>query len=291
VIGLGKLGGEELNFSSDVDLMYVYATDEGRMAAAEDAPSRGDFARKLGRRLTAALADLGEEGALYRVDLRLRPEGRVGKVAHTLAEAEEYYRDRASTWERLALLKARPVAGDRALGERFLKEVRPFVFGRPFGAAEVAEVREVKRRLDQKIAERAETDRHVKLGFGGIREIEFVVQALQLRHGQRRPELRERGTLPALRALHEGGVLAESELRELEPAYVFLRDVENKLQMVADTQTHTLPAENEALRACALRLGYADGPAPAEELLRRDYRRHTTAAHRVFVRVFEETAA
>jgi [glutamine synthetase] adenylyltransferase / [glutamine synthetase]-adenylyl-L-tyrosine phosphorylase len=291
VIGLGKLGGEELNFSSDVDLMYVYATDEGRMAAAEDAPSRGDFARKLGRRLTAALADLGEEGALYRVDLRLRPEGRVGKVAHTLAEAEEYYRDRASTWERLALLKARPVAGDRALGERFLKEVRPFVFGRPFGAPELAEVREVKRRLDQKIAERAETDRHVKLGFGGIREIEFVVQALQLRHGQRRPELRERGTLPALRALHEGGVLAESELRELEPAYVFLRDVENKLQMVADTQTHTLPAENEALRACALRLGYADGPAPAEELLRRDYRRHTTAAHRVFVRVFEETAA
>jgi glutamate-ammonia-ligase adenylyltransferase len=208
-------------------------------------------------------------------------------VAHTLAEAEDYYRDRASTWERLALLKARPVAGDRALGRRFLKELRPFVFGRPFGPDALREVLDVKHRLDQKVAERAETDRHVKLGFGGIREIEFVVQALQLRHAQRRPELRERGTLPALRALYEAGLLPEQELRDLEPAYVFLRDVENKLQMVADTQTHTLPREPEALRACALRLGYADGPDPAEELLLRDYRRHTTAANRVFRRVFE----
>jgi glutamate-ammonia-ligase adenylyltransferase len=289
VLGLGKLGGEELNFSSDVDLMFVYATDEGFVGGPES-PSRGDYSRKLARRVTAALADLTEEGALYRVDLRLRPEGRVGKVAHSLAEAQDYYRERASTWERLALLKARPVAGDQALGLRFLKELRPFVFGRPFGKEALGEVLEVKRRLDQKIAERAETDRHVKLGFGGIREIEFVVQALQLRHSQRRPELRERGTLSALRALHQGGLLPEVELRELEPAYVFLRDVENKLQMVADTQTHTLPVEREALRACALRLGYADGPDPAEDLLLRDYRRHTTAAHRVFHRVFEEQA-
>jgi glutamate-ammonia-ligase adenylyltransferase len=290
VLGLGKLGGEELNFSSDVDLMFVYGTDEGTMGKGAGSPSRGDYARKLARRVTAALADLTEEGALYRVDLRLRPEGRVGKVAHTLAEAEDYYRERASTWERLALLKARPVAGDLALGQRLLKRLRPFVFGRPFGREQIAEVRDVKHRLDQKIAERAETERHVKLGFGGIREIEFVVQALQLRHSQRRPGLRHRGTLDALRALHEGGLLPEAELRELEPAYVFLRDVENKLQMVADTQTHTLPAEREALRACALRLGYTDGPAPAEELLLRDYRRHTTAAHRVFHRVFEEPA-
>ncbi len=288
VLGLGKLGGEELNFSSDVDLMYLYASDEGQMARRPGSSSRGDFARSLARRITAALGDLTEEGALYRVDLRLRPEGRVGKVAHTLAEAEDYYRDRASTWERLALLKARPVAGDRALGLRFLKQLRPFVFGRPFGAHALGEVLEQKRRLDQKVAERAETDRHVKLGFGGIREVEFVVQALQLRHAQRRPELRERGTLPALRALHEAGLLPQEELRDLEPAYVFLRDVENKLQMVADTQTHTLPREPAALRACALRLGYADGPAPAEELLLRDYRRHTTAANRVFRRVFEE---
>jgi glutamate-ammonia-ligase adenylyltransferase len=214
----------------------------------------------------------------------------VGKVAHTLAEAHEYYQERASTWERLALLKARPVAGDRDLGLRFLKGLRPFVFGRPFGPKALEEVRDVKHRLDQKIAERAETDRHVKLGFGGIREIEFVVQALQLRHAQRRKELRDRGTLAALRALHEGGHLPEPEFRELEPAYVFLRDVENKLQMVADTQTHTLPVEREALRACALRLGYTDGPSPAEELLLRDYRRHTTAAHRVFERVFAEPA-
>ncbi len=291
VLGLGKLGGEELNFSSDVDLLYLYASDEGQMGTGSASRSRGDFARSLARRITAALGDLTEEGALYRVDLRLRPEGRVGKVAHSLAEAEDYYRDRASTWERLAFLKARPVAGDRALGLRFLKQLRPFVFGRPFGGAALREVLEVKRQLDQKVAERAETDRHVKLGFGGIREIEFVVQAMQLRHAQRRPELRERGTLAALRALHEAGLVPEQDLHDLESAYVFLRDVENKLQMVADTQTHTLPREQEALRACALRLGYTDGPAPAEELLLRDYRRHTTAANRVFRRVFEEGGA
>ena len=287
VLGLGKLGGEELNFSSDVDLVYVFASEDGRLGRRGAGLPRDQYAKQLARRLTAALGDVTAQGSVYRVDLRLRPEGQMGKLAVTVAAAEDYYRERASTWERLALVKARPVAGDRALGQSFLRRVQPFVYGRPFGPDDLAAMREVKRGIDKKVAARAETHRHVKLGFGGIREIEFAVQVLQLRHGRRVPRLRRRATLEALAALRETGRLEEAEARDLERAYLFLRDVENKLQMVADTQTHTLPDDAAALRTCALRLGY-QGPGPAEEALLADYRRHTEAAHRVFRRVMEE---
>jgi len=287
VLGLGKLGGEELNFSSDVDLVYVFASEEGHVGRGPLAMPRDEYARQLARRVTAALGDVTGQGSVYRVDLRLRPEGRLGKLAVTVAAAEAYYRERASTWERLALVKARPIAGDRVLGQSFLRRVRPFVFGRPFGPEDLAAVREVKRGIDKKVAARAETHRHVKLGFGGIREIEFAVQVLQLRHGRRQPGLRSRSTRKALAALRDAGRLGEAEALDLERAYLFLRDVENKLQMVADTQTHTLPPDVAALRVCALRLGY-QGPGPAEEALLHDYKRHTEAAHRVFRRVMEE---
>jgi [glutamine synthetase] adenylyltransferase / [glutamine synthetase]-adenylyl-L-tyrosine phosphorylase len=284
VLALGKLGGAELNFSSDVDLVYVHR-DAG--------PEAGSDARAqaLGRQLTAVLADTTEEGHVYRVDLRLRPEGRAGSISHSLQSAAEYYRWRGATWERLALLKARPLAGDRAVARELLRQAGPFVWSQPFGPDAVAEVLRHKHESDRRLAARQLENRHVKLGRGGIREIELVAQVLQIRAGGRRRKPRARGTLVALEELRSAGALSAAAHGRLARAYVFLRDVENKLQMVADTQTHTLPAENEALRACALRLGYADGPAPAEELLRRDYRRHTTAAHRVFVRVFEETAA
>ena len=287
VLGMGKLGGGELNFSSDVDLIYLYDSDQGRMAARASAPGRGEFHRALARRLTAALADLSEEGYVYRVDLRLRPEGKVGPVAQSLAAVEDYYRMRGATWERLALLKAWPVAGDRRLGRRFLERVRPFIYGRPFEADAVQEVRGIKREIDRRVAARDETRRNVKLGVGGIREIELVAQVLQARHGRRNPRLRVRDTLGALDRLAAGQLISSDEHHTLVRAYIFLRDVENKLQMVADTQTHSLPASAEGLRQCALRLGYRDGPGPPDEALLRDYRVHTEATHRIFDAVFE----
>jgi glutamate-ammonia-ligase adenylyltransferase len=283
VLGMGKLGGAELNFSSDVDLIYVYDTDRGRMGRGASAPERGQYFQDLARGLTSLLAEVTGEGHVYRVDLRLRPEGRMGSLALPLPAFARYYRTRGATWERLALLKAWPVAGDRALGARVLERVRPFVYGRPFGEAALADVRRLKGQIDHKLALRAESGRHVKLGVGGIREVELLTQVLQLRHGRRRVDLRQRGTLAALRALTHAKRLRADDHETLAHAYVFLRDVENKLQVVSNTQVHALPEDPEGMRACALRLGYRDRPAlSARDALLADYRRHTAAVHRLF---------
>ncbi len=286
VLGMGKLGGHELNFSSDVDLVYVYDTDRGRVGQGPAAVARDRFHEQLARRLTAALSEVTAEGSVYRVDLRLRPEGRAGSVALPLSAFASYYRTRGATWERLALLKAWPVAGDRELGARCLEKTRSFVFGRPFGEPALAEVRKMKAQIDQKVAQRAEQVRHVKLGIGGIRELELCVQVLQLRSAGKRRGLRPRGTRLALDALLEADLLAPAEHRSLQRAYLFLRDVENKLQMVSDAQVHVLPEDAEEVRRCALRLGYRDhhGIAAGEALLE-DYRRHTEGVHRAYERV------
>ncbi|MET0556688.1 MAG: DUF294 nucleotidyltransferase-like domain-containing protein [Vicinamibacteria bacterium] len=274
VLALGKLGGRELNFSSDVDLVYVYEDDD---AAAAEA---------LARALTQALHDVTDEGHVYRVDLRLRPEGGAGRVACPAAAFTSYYAARGATWERLALLKARPVAGDRELGRRCLEETAAFVFDRPFDAGARGDVRALKRQIDARLAARSETDRHVKLGRGGIREIELCAQVLQLQFGERQAALRARGTVEALDALHVLGVLAQPEHRALTDAYAFLRDVENKLQMVADAQVHVLPRDPAELRRLALKLGLRDrGPVTAEEALRAEYARRTDAVHRAFLRI------
>jgi glutamate-ammonia-ligase adenylyltransferase len=287
VLALGKLGAGELNFSSDVDLVYLYASDRGRMARRASAPTRDEHSTALARRVTSYLAETTTEGSVYRVDLRLRPEGRMGALAQPLRAFEEYYRTRGRTWERLALLRARPVAGDRPLGARFLGRVRPFLFGRPFDAAAVAEVRQLKGETDREVARRGETERNVKLGTGGIREVEFLVQAFQLRFGRRRPGLRVRDTLGVLDALRHTRLLGEEEHGALRRAYVFLRDVENKLQMVADAQVHALPVSDDEIRLCALRLGYRDEAAlDAGEALWRDHRSHTGAVNRIFTAVF-----
>ncbi|HEY6553223.1 MAG TPA: hypothetical protein VI669_07700 [Vicinamibacteria bacterium] len=283
VLGMGKLGGGELNFSSDIDLIYVYGSDRGRMARNASSPSRSDFNKALAVRVTAALANLTDEGYVYRVDLRLRPEGRVGPPAQSLAGCQEYYRTRGATWERLALLKAWPVAGDATVGQAFLRRLRPFVYGRPFQDGEMGEVRRIKKEIDRKIAARDESHRNVKLGIGGIREIEFVAQILQLRHGQRDPRLQVRNTLAALDVLEQVQLLPAAEHETLRKAYVFLRDVENKLQMVADAQTHSLPRSDEEVALCARRLGYraAPGASPGSALLD-DHRIHTEAVHSIF---------
>jgi glutamate-ammonia-ligase adenylyltransferase len=272
VLGLGKLGGRELNYSSDVDLVYVYE---------DSAP--GDVEETLARGLTQALDDVDAEGRVYRVDLRLRPEGGAGRVAIAAAAFVEYYATRGATWERLALLKARPVAGDLDLGWRCLEQIAPFVFGRPFGEGQLADVRAIKQAIDRRIAARAETGRHVKLGRGGIREVELVAQVLQLRQGA--SGTRTRGTCETLDALQSAGALPEADHGALRQAYAFLRDVENKLQMATDAQTHVLPRDLAEQRRLALRLGLRDGATSAQDALRDEYARHTDAVHAVFARV------
>jgi len=283
VLGMGKLGGGELNFSSDVDLLYLYDSDRGRVRRGASAPPRRDYYQNLARRLTVALGDVTGEGYVYRVDLRLRPEGGAGSVALPASAFAGYYRARGASWERLALLKARPVAGDFELGARGLERTSRFVFGPPFGEEALRELRRLKQQVDRRIAVRSEQARHVKLGIGGIREIELVTQVLQLRFGGRRRALRPRGTLEALSALLDADLVSAADHRDLTRAYLFLRDVENKLQVVSDAQVHVLPEDPQELRRCALRLGYRDRSGiAAEQALVADYRRSTDAVHRIY---------
>jgi glutamate-ammonia-ligase adenylyltransferase len=268
VVGMGKLGGGELNFSSDVDLIYVYASDEGE---TRPAPGRGrvvsipneEYFEYLSRDLTKALTQGTQEGHVFRVDLRLRAEGSVGRLARPLAGYARYYQSRGQVWERLALLKAWPVAGDPALGKAFLRMVKPFVIGkartaigREEAAAIVAQVKAVKDMIDDKMEERGQGRRNVKLGTGGIREIEFTVQTVQVLCGRKLPGILDRSTLASLAKFQQAGLLGSATESALRRAYIFLRDVEHKLQMVYDLQTHALPDSKEEMARCAVRLGY-----------------------------------
>jgi glutamate-ammonia-ligase adenylyltransferase len=260
VLALGKLGGGELNYSSDIDLIYVYEA-EGRTLGPQ-AVVNADFFARLGGTLARLLSDHTEDGQAYRVDLRLRPDGAQGALARSRAATLDYYRATARTWERQALLKARPVAGDLALGAGLLAELAPHVHGRPLDAAAIADILLAKRRIEARAAAGAgEFD--VKVGVGGIRDVEFLVQFLQLLHGAGRPELRAGGTLAALAALEAAGALRPDERADLDAGYRFLRRVEHHVQAMFDLQTHRLPRDAEAQRVLAIRMGFA--PASAWE--------------------------
>jgi glutamate-ammonia-ligase adenylyltransferase len=248
VFGMGKLGGEELNFSSDVDLVYLYETDAG--AAGE--LSLHQFFSRLCERLTKVIAEVTDDGFVFRVDLRLRPEGSRGAICNSLAAAESYYESWGRPWERQAWVKARAVAGDLSLGDETLAVLAPFIWPRSSGADVIKHVHELMTKIR---AELSDPD-DVKVGPGGIREIEFFVQALQMVHG-RATAVRERGTMRALDKLLFAGVVSEAERRSLAEAYVFLRRVEHRLQLDGLRQTHALPSDEERRALMARRLGYA----------------------------------
>jgi glutamate-ammonia-ligase adenylyltransferase len=294
VIAMGKLGGGELNFSSDVDLLYVYGADGGATAPAPRSGGRSvsneEYFERLSREVTRALADPAPEGHVFRVDLRLRAEGTSGQLARSLDRYEQYYRTRGEQWERMALLKAWPVAGSMEVGQAFLKRIHPFVFegnGRHDPVSVLAQVKTVKDMIDSKMAGRGQERRNVKLGHGGIREIEFIVQAAQILLGARMPEVRDRSTLGALEKLGRKRLLSVKDRQALERAYVFLRDVEHKLQMVHDLQTHAIPESPDELARCAIRLGYpaADRRVAGRKFLA-DHRRHTGEVNRIFKSLF-----
>lgn len=238
VLGLGKLGGEDLNFSSDIDLIYLSRGGGQTAGGPSGALDHASLYTRLAEELTRSLSLLTPDGFCFRVDLNLRPQGRVGALVHSLGAALAYYETLGRTWERAALLKARPIAGDRALGAEFLEGVSPFVWRRSLDLGAVDELRELKAQIDLRATANADD---VKLGPGGIREIEFFANALQLVHGGKRPLLRERNTVRALRRLEHEGLIAAPDFDRLEEAYAFLRTVENRLQLVEERQTHALP--------------------------------------------------
>src|SRR5205823_5941396 len=213
-------------------------------------------------RLRSAHTDRGQA---YRVDLRLRPEGHRGPLARTLASTLSYYDTLGRTWERQALIKLRPVAGDLELGREFLQAIEPFVYRKYLSFAEINEIKSIKRRIEHKTSREGESETDVKTGHGGIRDIEFTIQFLQLLNGGDLPEVRHRNTLLAMHALEQAGCLTAQEYQILDDAYRFLRKTEHRLQLLFDLQTHRLPSAEDELRKLSLRMGY-DEPGPADPL-------------------------
>lgn len=265
VLGMGKLGGRELNCGSDVDLLPFYETDEGEVHL-NDAPTEQTIHEHFARvtqRLTATLEEATDEGFCWRVDLRLRPEGSRGPLVNSLAAAERYYETWGRTWERAALLRARPVAGDIAFGEQVLEALAPFVWRKNVDPRIAVEMTELVIRGRNELS--TEPDRDLKLGPGGIREVEFFVQSLQLIWGGREPSLRLSNTLEALRRLRGRGLVTDRESRELDAAYLTLRRLEHRVQYATGLQTHSLP-HAELLETIAKTVGLATGRELEKEL-------------------------
>lgn len=252
-LGLGKLGGRELNHSSDIDLIFLYS-DEGQVSPNL---SNHQWFNRLATKVLETFSASHAAGPLFRVDLRLRPEGPAGPMTRSLESMENYYSGFGETWERLALIKARGICGSEELAYDFLRQHQPFIYPKSPSAELLDEIAAIKRRIERDIVGHENLERNVKLGAGGIREIEFVVLALQLLHGARHAFLQETSTLKTLPALAELELLPRQEAVDLEKAYRFLRQVEHRLQMEAEQQTHTVPEDPEALTRLAGSLGFA----------------------------------
>jgi glutamate-ammonia-ligase adenylyltransferase len=272
-LGMGKLGGRELNYSSDIDLILIYDADAPPFANTDGI---GSVTARLARDLIALMDARDANGYVFRTDLRLRPDPAATPPAVSLLGALTYYESMGQNWERAAMIKARPVAGDLDLGDRFLAAIRPFVWRRGLDFAAVADIHALKRRI---VAHRNATlndgddpvqrlqGYNVKLGEGGIRDIEFLIQTLQIVWGGRDPSLRVRSTLASGQRLVETGHLDATAFAELTDSYNFFRMVEHRLQMVNDRQTHELPATPEEIGQFATFLGFPSGETFAEALL------------------------
>jgi len=284
VIGLGKLGGQELNYSSDVDVIFVYS-EEGSVFKTPPRPNeqtgRGlanhPYFLRLAEAMIAEIGRMTPDGALFRVDVRLRPEGKTGPLARSLDGYENYYAQWGQTWERMMLIKARPAAGDAALGAEFLEMAQSFRYPRSLNPRTLREVAAVKKRIETEVVKEGELERNIKLGRGGIREIEFVAQSLQILHAGRLPFLQGTTTMTVLQRLARYALLKPGDASELEAAYAFLRDIEHRLQMEAGRQTHTIPTERRARQRLARLMGF-DALAEFEAALRQ----HTGNVRRIY---------
>ena len=270
VLGMGKLGARELNYSSDIDLVLMFDPAAPIYTERTADHAMVGFAARTARGLVGLMETRDADGYVFRTDLRLRPDPAATPPAVAITSAITYYESMGQNWERAAMIKARPVAGDLALGFGFLEAIRPFIWRRGLDFAAVADIQAMKRRIDEHKGGALSGDadpvtriagHNVKLGEGGIREIEFLVQTLQLVWGGRDPGLRDRTTLGALRLLTRAGHVPRSAARELAEAYRFLRRVEHRLQMVNDRQTHSLPEKPEDLARIAVFLGFPDTAA------------------------------
>ncbi len=278
VLGMGKLGGEELNFSSDIDLIFAY-TAEGSVAGPQ-MESNQEFFTRLGRSLIAVINDVTADGFVFRVDMRLRPNGASGPLALSFDALEQYYQAHGREWERYALIKARLVGGDRSAGKEILERLRPFVYRRYLDYGAIEAIRALKLMIERELLRKG-VEHNIKLGPGGIREIEFIGQAFQLIRGGRETVLQERRIERVLDLLAEYGDLTPQSVADLHAAYRFLRRTENRLQMAEDRQSHSLPEDDDGRMVLAAAMGF-----PGWDSFYADLRRHMRKVHGYFDQVF-----
>jgi glutamate-ammonia-ligase adenylyltransferase len=285
VIALGKLGGRELNYSSDIDLMFVYSGNGYTDGA--DRISNKEFFKKVSNLYTEMLSTYTSDGACYRVDLRLRPDGSLGEVCLSLDGAKSYYESRARDWELQMLIKARVAAGEPLPGRQLLESVEPRIYQTSLDFSAVEAVSATRERIHEKANRRSrDTGLDIKLARGGIRDIEFLVQCLQRLHGGREPWVRQGGTMLALLRLQDKNLLSEVEYSRLAAAYEFLRHLEHRLQIFEDRQTHTLPAHQKDLELLARKMPATElGRLPSAEKLLHQLNLHLEEVQETYDRV------
>ena len=288
VLALGKLGGMELNYSSDIDLILLFDVD-GQTDGSRSI-SNQEFFDQLGRYIVKLLSEPTELGTAYpRVDLRLRPEGSRGPVSCSASYAQAYYDGKGRTWERQAYVKARPIAGDIEMGRAFLESIDSWIYRRFLSRADITGIKTLKRRIEKRSVREGTDERNVKVGHGGIRDIEFVIQFLQLLNAGDAPNLRTGNTIEAIHRLAAEGCLTHDEAAKLEPNYQMLRKLEHRLQIMFDLSQHNLPETEEGLRKVAIRMGYkGTGDLSPRESFERDLARRTRENRSILERLLHD---
>ena len=286
VVSLGKHGGRELNFSSDIDLLFVY-DEEGETTGGESGlTGNGSFYTILAQKICEFITKNTSDGYLYRVDTRLRPEGETGPLVSSLDMIEAYYHTYGQNWERQALLKARPIAGNPDSGRRFMKLINPFTYRKYVDEVEIAEalrsIDNMRNRSIEKLGSVERQYKDFKNGYGGIRDIEFFTQSVQILYGGQYPEIRQGGTLISLLRMHQSGLLHSKEFGFLSLAYRFLRQIEHRLQMVDEQQVYELPEMEEEKTRLSESLGY-----PHWEMFKEQYDKTTRKVREIYEGVFK----
>lgn len=287
ILGMGKFGGNELNFSSDIDLIYCYSSTHGETTGGSrhEKISLHRYFIKLAEMVTRALHQVTEHGFVFRVDTRLRPDGNNGDLAISLDGAEAYYESWGQSWERAAMIKARPVAGSIKLGTELLSRLKPFVYRRYLDFGMIEDIKIMKQKINASLDRAGERERNLKLGHGGIREIEFFIQAHQLINGGTRPQLQFRNSLRVLNLLAEENLVSAKDLTTLRDAYRFLRTTEHRIQIVQEQQTHMLPVAERECTILARRCGFADC-----EQFQTQLKKHRQGVNSIFKDLFHSSA-
>ena len=291
---MGKLGGCELNYSSDIDLIYIYTSSHGETRPADEGDSsirsisNHEYFSKLALEISKSLNEITSEGNVFRVDLELRPEGKSGEIVNSLVSCEVYYESWGRTWERQALIKARVSAGSENLGKEFFKMIEPFIYRRSLDFEAIEEIKSMKHKINKSLKGK-HSKGNIKLGFGGIREVEFFVQAYQLLLGGRDKSLRVRDSLGAMKTLCEKNILTEEGHDRLREAYIFLRNLENRVQITFGLQTYLLPDNETDLAVLARKMRIAgDSQKSLADNLMNEFESHTQFVGKMFAEQFVE---